>query len=75
MNLHINQQVRDATLAQFDEQANTRRQGIRDQQAAIRCARQVEQVCNLSEYDRKSDMDRALLQAQLNQQGLHKLIN
>jgi hypothetical protein len=61
--------VRDATLAQFDEQAEARRQGIRDQAAAIGSLGAGRTGVQLAEYDRKSDMDRALLQAQLNQAG------
>ena len=61
--------VRDATLAQFDEQAKTRRQGISDQAAAIGALGAGRTGVQLAEYDRKSDMDRALLQAQLNQAG------
>ena len=61
--------VRDATLAQFDEQAKVRRQGISDQAAAIGALGAGRTGVQLSEYDRKSDMDRALLQAQLNQAG------
>jgi len=61
--------VRDATLAQFDEQAKARRQGIRDQAAQLGALGAGRTGVQLSEYDRKSDMDRALLQAQLNQAG------
>jgi hypothetical protein len=61
--------VRDATLAQFDEQAKVRRQGISDQAAAIGALGAGRTGVQLAEYDRKSDMDRALLQAQLNQAG------
>ncbi len=61
--------VRDATLAQFDEQAQARRQGIRDQATALGALGAGRTGVQLSEYDRKSDMDRALLQAQLNQAG------
>jgi len=61
--------VRDATLASFDEQAEGRRQGIRDQAAAIGSLGAGRTGVQLAEYDRKSDMDRALLQAQLNQAG------
>ena len=61
--------VRDATLAQFDEQAKARRQGIRDQATALGALGAGRTGVQLSEYDRKSDMDRALLQAQLNQAG------
>jgi len=61
--------VRDATLSSFDEQAEARRQGIRDQAAAIGSLGAGRTGVQLAEYDRKSDMDRALLQAQLNQAG------
>jgi len=61
--------VRDATLAQFDEQREARRQGIRDQATALGALGAGRTGVQLSEYDRKSDMDRALLQAQLNQAG------
>ena len=61
--------VRDATLAQFDEQAKARRQGIRDRATALGALGAGRTGVQLSEYDRKSDMDRALLQAQLNQAG------
>ena len=61
--------VRDATLASFDEQAKARRQGISDQAAAIGALGAGRTGVQLAEYDRKSDMDRALLQAQLNQAG------
>jgi hypothetical protein len=61
--------VRDATLAQFDEQAKARRQGIRDVAAGMGALGAGRTGVQLAEYDRKSDMDRALLQAQLNQAG------
>ena len=61
--------VRDATLAQFDEQAQARRQGIRDVAAGMGALGAGRTGVQLAEYDRKSDMDRALLQAQLNQAG------
>ena len=61
--------VRDATLTSFDEQAEARRQAIRDQQAKLGVLGAGRAGVQLSEYDRKSDMDRALLQAQLNQAG------
>jgi hypothetical protein len=61
--------VRDATLAQFDEQAEARRQGIRDTAAGMGALGAGRTGVQLAEYDRKSDMDRALLQAQLNQAG------
>ena len=61
--------VRDATLAQFDEQAKARRQGIRDTAASLGALGAGRTGVQLAEYDRKSDMDRALLEAQLNQAG------
>ena len=61
--------VRDATLAQFDEQAKARRQSIRDTAAGMGALGAGRTGVQLAEYDRKSDMDRALLQAQLNQAG------
>ena len=61
--------VRDATLGQFDEQAQIRRQGIMDQAAGLGALGAGRTGVQLAEYDRKSDMDRALLQAQLNQAG------
>ena len=61
--------VRDATLAQFDEQAKIRQQGITDQQAQLGVLGSGRAGIQTAEYQRKSDMDRALLQAQLNQQG------
>jgi len=61
--------VRDATLAQFDEQAAIRQQGITDQQAQLGVLGSGRAGIQSAEYQRKSDMDRALLQAQLNQQG------
>jgi len=56
-------------LIWFDEQAKARRQGIRDQAATLGALGAGRTGVQLSEYDRKSDMDRALLQAQLNQAG------
>ena len=61
--------VRDATLAQFDEQAAIRQQGITDQQAQLGVLGSGRAGVQSAEYQRKSDMDRALLQAQLNQSG------
>ena len=61
--------VRDATVQSFDEQAAARRQSIRDQQTQLGVLGAGRAGVQLAEYDRKSDMDRALLQAQLNQAG------
>ena len=61
--------VRDATLAAFDEQAKIREQAIKDQQAALGVLGSGRAGVQTAEYQRKSDLDRALLQAQLNQAG------
>ena len=61
--------VRDATLTAFDDQAQARKQGISDQAVKLGAFGGGREGVQLAEYDRKSDMDRALLQAQLNQQG------
>ena len=63
------QAVRDATLAQFDEQAAVREQAIKDQQAKLGVLGSGRAGVQTAEYQRKSDLDRALLQAQLNQAG------
>ena len=61
--------VRDATLASFDEQAAIRQQAIKDQQAKLGVLGSGRAGVQTAEYQRKSDLDRALLQAQLNQSG------
>jgi len=61
--------VRDATLAQFDEQAAMRQQAITDHQAQLGVLGSGRAGVQTAEYQRKSDLDRALLQAQLNQSG------
>ena len=61
--------VRDATLAAFDEQAAAREQAIKDQQAKLGVLGSGRAGVQTAEYQRKSDLDRALLQAQLNQAG------
>ena len=61
--------VRDATLKSFEEQREARRQRIRDVAAGLGALGAGRTGVQLAEYDRKSDMDRALLQAQLNQAG------
>jgi hypothetical protein len=63
------QSVRDATLAAFDEQAKARQQAIIDQQAKLGVLGSGRAGVQTAEYQRKSDLDRALLQAQLNQAG------
>ena len=61
--------VRDATLTAFEDQAKARKQGISDQAVLSGNFGGGREGVQLAEYDRKSDMDRALLTAQLNQQG------
>ena len=61
--------VRDATLAAFDEQAAAREQAIKDQQAKLGVLGSGRAGVQTAEYQRKSDLDRALLAAQLNQAG------
>ena len=51
--------VRDATLAQFDEQAAIRQQAIKDQQAQLGVLGSGRAGIQSAEYQRKSDMDRA----------------
>jgi hypothetical protein len=54
--------VRDATLAKFDEQAAMRQQAITDQQAQLGVLGSGRAGVQTAEYQRKSDLDRALLQ-------------
>ena len=61
--------VRDATLASFDEQAKQRQLGLSDQAIASGAFGGGREGVQRAEYQRKSDMDRALLNAQLNQAG------
>ena len=61
--------VRDATLKSFEEQRNVRRQNIRDEATRLGALGAGRTGVQLAEYDRKSDIDRALLVAQLNQAG------
>ena len=61
--------VRDATLKSFDEQAAGREQSIKDRAVALGGFGGGREGVQLAEYQRKSDIDRALLQAQLNQAG------
>ena len=61
--------VRDATMSAFDDQAIARKQGISDQAVMSGNFGGGREGVQLAEYGRKSDMDRALLNAQLNQQG------
>jgi hypothetical protein len=61
--------VRDATLASFDEQAKQRQLGLSDAAIAAGAFGGGREGVQRAEYQRKSDMDRALLNAQLNQAG------
>ena len=63
------QAVRDATLQAFDEQAAARQQQIADSAVTMGAFGGGREGVQRAEYQRKSDMDRALLQAQLNQAG------
>jgi len=61
--------VKDATLASFDEQAKQRQLGLSDAAIAAGAFGGGREGVQRAEYQRKSDMDRALLNAQLNQAG------
>ena len=63
------QDVIDATLSEFDKQAAMRQQAITDQQAQLGVLGSGRAGVQTAEYQRKSDLDRALLAAQLNQAG------
>jgi len=63
------QAVTQATLSSFDEQARAREQAIRDAAVASGAFGGGREGVQLAEYGRKSDMDRALLEAQLRQAG------
>ena len=61
--------VRDATLKSFEDQREVRRQGIMDQATALGALGAGRTGVQLAEYDRTTDMDKALLKAQLDQAG------
>jgi hypothetical protein len=63
------QQVIDTSLAEFDRQAAMRQQGISDAAVALGGYGGGREGVMQSEYQTQSDRDRALLQAQLQQQG------
>ena len=63
------QQVIDTSLAEFDRQAAARQQGISDQAVALGGYGGGREGVQLAEYQTQSDRNRALLQAQLQQQG------
>ena len=62
-------QVIDASLAEFDKQAQMRQQGISDQAVALGGYGGGREGVQLAEYQTQSDRNRALLQAQMQQQG------
>ena len=62
-------QVIDASLAEFDRQAAARQQGISDQAVALGGFGGGREGVQLAEYQTQSDRNRALLQAQMLQQG------
>ena len=62
-------QVIDASLAEFDRQAAMRQQGISDQAVAMGGYGGGREGVQLAEYQAGSDRNRALLQAQMLQQG------
>jgi len=62
-------QVIDATLSEFDRQAAARQQGISDQAVAMGGFGGGREGVQLAEYQTQSDRNRALLQAQMLQQG------
>jgi len=61
--------VRDATLQQFDQQAAERQTGISDQAIAAGAFGGGREGVQQAQYKSKSDMDRAMLAANLNQAG------
>ena len=63
------QQVIDTSLAEFDEQAAMRQQGISDAAVAMGGFGGGREGVMQSEYMAQSDRDRAMLEAQLQQQG------
>ena len=68
------QAVRDATLAQFDEQAAVREQAIKDQQAQLGVLGAGRAGVQLSEFGSEAARQRALLQAGLQQQGFQDAV-
>ena len=62
-------QVIDASLAEFDRQAAARQQAISDAAVAKGGFGGGREGVQLAEYQTQSDRNRALLQAQLQQQG------
>ena len=63
------QQVIDTTLAEFDKQAAMRQQAISDAAIGVGCYWGGREGVMQSEYQTQSDRDRAMIEAQLQQQG------
>ena len=63
------QQVIDATMSSFDKQAAQQRRGISDQAKQVGAYGGSRMGIQQSEYDAASDMNRALMEAGLLQQG------
>ena len=66
------QQVIDAQMAEFDRQAAIQRQGIGDQALGVGAYGGGRHGVQMAEYQKGSDMNRALLQGQLLQQGFQQ---
>jgi hypothetical protein len=66
------QQVMDAQMAEFDRQAGIQRQGIGDQALGVGAYGGGRHGIQMAEYQKGSDMNRALLQGQLLQQGFQQ---
>ena len=66
------QQVMDAQMAEFDRQAGIQRQAIGDQALGVGAYGGGRHGGQMAEYAKGSDMNRALLQGQLLQQGFQQ---
>ena len=66
------QQVIDAQMAEFDRQAGIQRQGIGDQALGVGAYGGGRHGVQMAEFAKGSDMNRALLQGQLLQQGFQQ---
>ena len=65
-------QVMEAQMAEFDRQAGIQRQGIGDQALGVGAYGGGRHGVQMAEYAKGSDMNRALLQGQLLQQGFQQ---
>ena len=65
-------QVIDASLAEFDRQAAQRRQQVRDQSVAAGAFGGGREAAMLGEYQAAGDIQRALAEAQIRQQGFQQ---